>query len=264
MDIVSQSEAILTLKKLASEDKHSILIEGAAGCGKTYLAHHYATLLNRNDIVVQSIAPTVNDIKTAVDSCLIIQTPVLLCIENLDTGVPAAAYALLKFLEEPTSHVYIIVTCRNIKHVPDTIISRSAVVNVSPPIAVDIENYAKLKDAYRYERCKDSTPWKCVSTFSDVDYVLKLTPEQVNYFEANIPALMSFKDSVSNMSWAICHFTDNTEIPAEFSIKLMLKLSSNSHVRSSCIDALKAISLSRVGLHAILCKLLFECKYGGG
>ena len=49
-----------------------------------------------------------------------IDTDVIICVENLDKGNPAAAQVLLKNLEEPSDHVYFVITCRNIKRVPDT------------------------------------------------------------------------------------------------------------------------------------------------
>ena len=264
MQLVSQISAIEELTQLASQNKHSILIEGSVGCGKSYLANMYADLLHIADIAVQYIAPNVNAIKDAVDACITIQTPVLLCIENLDTGVPAAAYTILKFLEEPTEHVYIIVTCRNIKHVPDTIISRSAVVNVAPPIQSDLLSYAKLRDAQRVTRLMSTKIWRCASTFSDIDYVMSLSDAQLDYFENSYTTHMKFSDSVSNLSWSLTHFADNSEIPAEFAIRFLLSTSYNEVVKSACIQALKDLASARIGVHAVICKLLFECKYGGG
>lgn len=264
MQLVSQLSAIEELNQLASQNKHSILIEGSTGCGKSYLAKLYADQLNLSDIAIQYIAPTVNAIKEAVDACITIQTPVLLCIENLDTGVPAAAYTILKFLEEPTEHVYIIITCRNIKHVPDTIISRSAVVNVAPPIRDDLLSYAKLKDSQRVMRLMSTKIWRCAATFSDIDYIMNLSEAQIDYFENSYTTHMKFSDSISNLSWSLLHFADNSEIPAEFAIRFLLSASYNEVVKSACIQALKDLSAARIGVHAIICKLLFECKYGGG
>lgn len=264
MNIISQQSAINILKDLANNDKHSILIEGPSGCGKTYIASLYPTMLSKPDVDIQYIAPNVNAIREAVDSCLTIQSPIILCIENLDLGLPAASYTLLKFLEEPTQHVYIIVTCRNVKRVPDTIISRSAVVNVAPPIKTDILNYATSKDANKATKLQSKRVWNCVTTFKDVDYILSLNDAQIEYFDNQFVAYMRCVDSISNTSWNICHFTDGAEIPVEFAIRYMLYLSSASHVKSACMSALRDIAAARIGVHAIICKLLFECKYGGG
>ena len=107
MELISQRAALEDLHRLADANKHSILIEGSEGCGKSYIAKQYATMLDIVDF--QVVEPKVQCIKEAINSCYVIDNPIVLYIENLDTGVLAASYALLKFLEEPSSHVYIVI-----------------------------------------------------------------------------------------------------------------------------------------------------------
>ena len=115
MELISQRAALEDLHRLADANKHSILIEGSEGCGKSYIAKQYATMLDIVDF--QVVEPKVQCIKEAINSCYVIDNPIVLYIENLDTGVLAASYALLKFLEEPSSHVYIVITCRNLQNI---------------------------------------------------------------------------------------------------------------------------------------------------
>ena len=92
---------------------------GPEGCGKSYLARQFAIKLGVDDFAL--VEPTVAGIREISDLCSEITTPIVICIENLDTGVVAASYTLLKFLEEPRKNVHVVVTARNIKHLPDTI-----------------------------------------------------------------------------------------------------------------------------------------------
>ena len=100
-----QKEPIQELKQLADSDRHSVLVEGPSGCGKSYLAKQYAAMLGISDFAV--INPTVQDIRDSINGSYNLDSPIVLCIENLDCGVPAASYTILKFLEEPLSHVYL-------------------------------------------------------------------------------------------------------------------------------------------------------------
>ena len=124
MNFVSQNTPTLQLMDLANSRHHSILIEGPQGCGKTYLAKQYAAMLNVSDFEV--VKCSVDTIRDAIDETCKIKNDVVICLENLDDGVLSASYTILKFLEEPLPNVYIVVTCRNLKKVPDTIISRSS------------------------------------------------------------------------------------------------------------------------------------------
>lgn len=258
MNLICQNASISELKKLSSYGRHSLLIEGPAGCGKSYLAKQYASYLNISDF--QIVDPNVQSIKSAIEECYRLETPIVLCIENLDKGVPAASYALLKFLEEPSSNVYIVVTCRNINNVPDTIISRSAVVTVSPPIDKDIESFALNRDSDKFNELKSNLLWKCVRTFNDVDYVLTMTPQQLDYFE-HLKSLCSFKDSVSTIMWQLGHYSDNSETPLELVIRYISELCNNQFIRLTGIKCIAELSNSRIASHAVLAKFAFDCKY---
>lgn len=258
MKFICQQNTLNELSTLAGKDRHSLLISGPEGCGKTYLACQYAKLLNVEDF--QTIQPTVQAIKDSVDICYSLDHPVVLCIENLDTGVSAASYALLKFLEEPMHNVYVVVTCRNINNVPDTIVSRSVCVLSAPPIDLDLIEYAKEKNASKYEDLKSLNIWKCVRTFGDVDIVLNLTPAQIEYFNS-LSTVLTFRDTVSNLMWKLGHYPDNSETPIKLVIRYLIEASDDLHVRQAGITCITELSSSRLAAHAVLAKFLFECKY---
>ena len=258
MNFICQQAAISELDSLAKSNRHSVLIEGPEGSGKSYLAKQYATLLGVPDF--QEVVPKVDAIKETIDNCMQISTPIVLCIENLDTGVPAASYALLKFLEEPLPNVYIVVTCRNIKHVPDTIISRSAVVVTSPPVDTDVCGYAMMKNADRFKEMQLTRIWKCVRTFRDAEIALNMTNAHIEYFNG-LTELAKFRDSVSNLVWKIGHYPDNSETPVEFVIRYLMDLVNTAHVRQAGITCISELNQSRIAGHAVLAKFVFEAKY---
>lgn len=258
MKFLCQQSALDELKLLADSDRHSVLIEGPEGSGKSYLAKQYASMLNVLDY--QEVVPKVDSVKETIDTCLRMNTPIVLCIENLDTGVPAASYALLKFLEEPLPNVYIVVTCRNIKHVPDTIISRSAVVVTGPPVDADITEYALFKNESQYRALKNSLLWNCARTFKDVESVLNMTPAQLEYFK-NLTTLAKFHDTVSNLVWNIGHYPDNSETPVEFVIRYLMELVGTPHIKRAGIQCITDLTKGRIAAHAVLAKFVFEAKY---
>lgn len=257
IDFLCQHEALATLDDLVAADRHSILIEGPQGCGKSFLAKEFSRRKNIPDI--QFIAPTVDDVKSTVQEFYSIQNKSIVVIENLDCGVPGASYALLKFLEEPTSNAYVIVTCRNIKKIPDTIISRSAVISCSPPNDHDIDVYAEHKDSTGYNIKKDTLVWKAVKSFSDADVVLGMTLDQTSYFNMLVQKL-PFRDKVSQLMWDIGHYPDSSELPLELALRCFMICGSHS-VRNAAIECLNDLALNRIAKHAVLARFCFAAKY---
>ena len=253
-----QVEPLTELDNLHKVKRQSILIEGPSGCGKSYLANQYANMLNISDIIV--VQPKVADIREAIDSSTQLQTDVVLVIENLDLGVAAAAYTLLKTLEEPLPHVYIIITARNVKFIPDTIISRSAVVTANAPLLRDIDNYAKHKDEIKYEQIKDRLVWKCARSFADADKILQMTADQINYYES-LAEICTFNDSVSNIIWTIGHYPNNEPCDLELAIRSIMELMHNSFVTRCGIECLRDLSSNRIAQHAVLARFIFNAKY---
>lgn len=258
MNFVSQKTPTLQLMDLSNSRHHSILIEGPQGCGKTYLAKQYATMLNVSDFEV--VRCSVDTIRDAIDETFKIKNDVVICLENLDEGVLSASYTILKFLEEPMPNVYIVVTCRNLKKVPDTIISRSAVVSCGPPIDKDIEEFAENKNKQKFEYLKTKNIWNCVRSFKDAEYILSMNDSQIRYF-TQIDKMMSFSDTVSNIIWKLGHYEDNTEIPVSIVMQYIIANSKSKTVKRAAIRCISDISLGRLAQHACLARFVFEAKY---
>lgn len=254
----SQQETLEELKTLAASNRQSVMITGPAGSGKSYLAQQYANILHIDDY--SAVDPKVSDIREALDSCLTISNKVLLEIKNLDLGVPAASYTLLKSLEEPSPHVYIVITCRNADHVPDTIISRSAVVNLGPPTMEDIDRYGRDKDTLKFNNVSSRLVWQCVRSFTDADDVLNMTIDEIEYYES-LSELCKFKDSVSNLVWKLSHYDSNKECNLELAIRSVIELMHSPFITKCGIECIRDLNRGRIAQHAVLSKFVFNAKY---
>jgi len=257
MILKCQEDATKLLNQFAHADRHSVLIEGPQGCGKTYLAAEYGKLLGISDLV--SINSTVADLRAMLDNCYNIDTPVVVCIEGLDDGQLSSSYVLLKFLEEPKSNVYVVITCSNIHRIPDTIMSRSVVATIAHPISSELYDYAKVKYPEKLDLFNHPIS-KIFMTFKDIDDVVKLNSEELGYYTEIIQ--LSAKDSVSNLSWKLGHYPNNSESNLVFVIRCILKTTTNAELKSICISTLRDIESKRMGTHAILSKFAFDFKYG--
>ena len=259
MELSFQESAIAELNNLASSDRHSVLIEGPSGCGKTYLSRMYGKLLKVSDFLI--IQPNVQSIRDALDASINLNHPTLFCIENLDSGVLAVSYALLKFLEEPTSKVYIIVTCKSRFNIPETIISRSVCVSINTPILSDVNSYAESQDPVKYNQLKTLSVWKGVRSLLDVDYVFKLKPEQIGYYK-DAKSMLNLRDSISSCVWKLSHYPDGSEADARFVLNYLFGITRQERLKQHIISCLNDLSTSRFSQHAILSKFLFDYKYG--
>lgn len=257
MNYVCQESALLELSNCRNMDRHSVLISGPEGCGKSYLAYKYADMLEIDDI--QTVDCTVASIRSAINDCYAMNNRVVVVVENLDQGVAAASYTLLKFLEEPTDNIYVIVTCRNILNIPDTIVSRSIVIDVSPPTDLDISNYALQVDPATFNNYRTSHLWRCVKSFSTAKYILSLDREKFLYLSDLRDNI--FKDTVSNIVWKLGHFQDNSETDLRIVINHIMITSSSPRIFSFGMSCLHDLECGRIAKHAVLAKFVLDCKY---
>lgn len=261
MKLKCQVSALEDLTNLANRDRHSVLIEGVSGCGKTYLAKCYAKLLNVPDFVI--VAANVNDIRKSIDMCYNLESRIVLAIENLDSGVLGASYTLLKFLEEPRENIYIVVTCSNINKVPDTIVSRSSVVTVAAPTPEDLKSFASTYSQEKQRMLSERVGlWNAAKNLIDIDYCMNLnSASYIDHFE-NLVDAVSSKKPVSDIVWTLGHFPDNSEIPIEFAIKYIVSNTDDPRIKKYGIICIRDLDSSRIASHAVLSKFVLDCKYG--
>lgn len=261
MNLSCQSTAINELQNLASRDRHALLIEGVSGSGKTYLAKEYAKMLGVADFAI--VKSTVQDIRNCADTSYNLESKVVFCIENLDSGVAGASYTLLKFLEEPRENVYVVVTCCNIHGVPDTIVSRSSVVTVSAPTFSDLDLFSRSYPSERQKILSERPGMRAaLRNLLDVDYCMNLTSTSYCDHLDSLVQLVKSNKSVSDIVWSIGHYPDNTEIPVKFAIKYIISNTKDEIVKKHGIRCIYELDSSRVAAHAVLSRFVLDCKYG--
>lgn len=259
MDFKNQQEALQDLQKYAEAKRQAILISGPEGCGKSYLAMQFGKLLGVADF--QIVETKIANVRETMEACYQIINPVVLCIENLDLAVAGVSYTLLKFIEEPKPNIFIVITCRNIRQIPDTIVSRCVTINVPPIISSDLSEYAEAKFSTELKLVRtDPILWQCIKSVTDMKLLSKLTPEQVAYFK-EICGFICNTMSVTNIVWKLQYFPDKTPTPINVIVRYLMY--SNSKWQRSCVDCLNSLALGRLGVHASLAKLVFELKYSG-
>lgn len=258
MIATNQTSALDDLKLLAEHNQHGVVLSGISGCGKTYLAKQYADMLHIQNFYIAN--PVMSELKSIIDMCRGSKDPLVLCIENLDIGVIQISYPLLKLIEDCPSYIYVVVTCNNIYKIPNTILSRCALVMISPPSKSDLKQYAIDKNLKLFENLQDKQIWKCVKGFKDIDTLFNLTDTQISYFDS-LNSILKFDSTISNLTWKLQHYEDNSETPIILVLRYILSLADNQHLRASCISALNDLESKMISQNAIITKFVMENKY---
>lgn len=254
MTLTNQIPAMDLLASCAKENRHSILISGPAGCGKSYLAREYGKMLGIEDF--QIIEPKVASVRDIIDVCTLMGTPIVLCIENIDAGVAGVSNALLKFLEEPPSHVYIVVTCRNYAHILDTILSRTISIQLTGITDSDLSAYIAEKNITNIKEHKELL--RCVRSFIDIDAFAAMDSEKISYF-LGLPEAIRSADTVLSALWKIQHFPDGSDVPTVLALRYLMH--SEDKWTILCIDALDRLEAGILPAHIILGRLVFNLRY---
>lgn len=261
MELKHQENSIIQLQQFADKDTHSIIIYGLEACGKTYLAKQYANMLSIPDF--QAISPTVSELRETIDECMQLSTPIVLCIENIDTAVFAASSVLLKFLEDASSRIYIVVTARNIKYVQDTIISRCHTVEVNTPTKTDLVDYAKSKYSQDVLDSHTNSPiWGCLQNFNDIDTFLTMNASSIEYIE-NIPRVCRSSKCVSDTVWAVQKYPDkeNGDTPINLVIRYIMHC--YPEVLQEGINCIRNLELKRIASYVVITKFVFDIRQKG-
>lgn len=253
-----QSANLTMLKQLADRRAPSILIAGPSGSGKSWMAREYARYLSIEDFVL--VDPTVSSIREIADVCADKHTPMVVCVENLDLGVVAASYTLLKFLEEPQPDIHIVVTVRNINHIPTTIPSRCVTVWAAAPLPSDLIQYGETRNFAKFNQLKDTIMFKACLGFNDVDALLDMDTTKLAYY-GQLPDILQSKDSVSGLVWKLTHYADNSALDPLFALQCITSAFQGRIAKYGrrCVGDIQS---GRVAAHTAITKFIFDCRYG--
>lgn len=238
--------------------RHTFIVGGLAGCGKTHTVKQVAKDLGFTFISVDS---NVADVKEVVHSDISDDTMnYLICIENVDTGVSGVQQSLLKSIEEYAPNLYWVITCRNIKYVQETILSRGTAYSMSVPTKTDIDNFAQTKGETTLNAVQSTAMWKAVRSFADVNFVTFLYNQDKSKFDYfNNLVNVNYQDTVSNLSYKIQHYPDKSKIPLDFLFKFLIANAPNSTIQYVAIQHLK--DLERLNSYVVVNHFLFTVKY---
>lgn len=256
-----QNKVLNDLPKIAHCGSHGLVLVGLSGCGKQYVAKQYAKLLGVSDF--NTVQPTMNEIRAMVEDALTTEVDTVYCVKDMDTGVLSTFYPLLKLIEDCPSNINVVITCSNINHIPDTIISRCSVLTLPNPTNNDLASYGASKNNDLYKTLGSSSIWKCVKSFTDVDELFSLNSDQIKYFDTLIAEFNKPKVGVSNLAWKLQHFEDKSATPITLVIRYIMHINPtnvNIRVYLRCLDDLY---FNRLSANAVLTKLVFDLKYLG-
>jgi hypothetical protein len=134
------------------------------------------------------------------------------------------------------------------------------VIDIGVPTHNDIIKFAMSINPERYSEISGDLLWKCVRGFSDVEEVLSMKADEINYYN-NLKNLIPFKDSVSNISWKLQNYDDNTKSNITFVIRYMYNLFTSLHDKQSCIKCLNELDQGMISANAIISRFIIENKY---
>lgn len=259
LDFKCQVKALESLTQYAYDRRHSIIIEGCSGCGKTELAKSYASMLGIADVL--TVEPKVNDIKDAFYGIASIDNDIVVIIDNLDSGVSACSYALLKAMEEPSDNLYIVVTCSDVRKIPDTVKSRCVTATIASPSSSDLDRYAEKYYESSFKAIRRKSLWRCARSFADVDLLCNMKDDEISYV-SKWSNLNRFTSSVNNIGWKLGHYDNGSEAPYSLIVRyVMYSNKEDMHCVRSCINCLNDLDSKRIAPYMALLRLAFELKY---
>lgn len=264
MKMLVQNESMKKLQIAANADFHSLIIAGSPGCGKTYLANQYSKLLNIKN--VNYIESSISDVKNIMFDVYHQTDKMLFIIENLDTGLVQVSYALLKLMEEPPDSVYIIVTCRNIDKIPDTLISRSYVIHMQPMGTMELSKYMQdnYQNLYRLVIKYELMP--CIKSISDIKQLNEYDESKIRYLSdlyLHLHNILTSKrllrsTTVYSLSWKLTRFEDNSTIPVKLMFQILLcRFYNYPDICRIILDCVSDLESGRIAEYIVLQKFLF-------
>lgn len=258
MEFEFQKSAKRCLIDLAESDKHSIILEGISGCGKTYLAKYFHDL--KKSSIFRIVDAKVGELKQVIDFSYNVSDTQVICIENLDSGVDSSSQVLLKYLEEPLPYVYIVITTKSIAKLPETIRSRSISVHIDNPSKKELLAYGDYINATKFNAIRQSPLLDVAKSLNDISFVLSLDANKLKYYEDfTNPGIWLMKPQ-GTMSWDISHYNDNSKSNLSLCLRILYKYVKDVNMRSYILSSLIDLETKRYSETAILGNLTLRIK----
>jgi DNA polymerase-3 subunit gamma/tau len=160
-DVRGQENVISLISSAVASGKpaHAYLFTGGRGLGKTTVARIFATALNTQPVDIYEIDAAsrrgiddIRELREHVRGAPMESKYKVYIIDEVHMLTKEAFNALLKTLEEPGEHVIFILATTEIDKVPDTIRSRSQIMQFRHPSQEILENY--IADIAKLEKVK--------------------------------------------------------------------------------------------------------------
>ena len=160
-DVRGQENIISLITSAVANGKpaHAYLFTGGRGLGKTTVARIFASALNTQPVDIYEIDAAsrrgiddIRELRDHVRGAPMESQYKVYIIDEVHMLTKEAFNALLKTLEEPPEHVIFILATTEIDKVPDTIRSRSQIMQFRHPSQVVLETY--ITDIAKLEKVK--------------------------------------------------------------------------------------------------------------
>ena len=220
MELEFQKDALEYLKILSDKDIHSIMITGLEGTGKSYLSSRFAKL--KNIYTFQIVECKMESMKQLIYDSLSLNEPQVICIRDLDKGMALTSQTILKYLEEPKSNVYVIVTSSIPSKLPQTILSRVVQVTMKHPEIEDLKKFAKsLNVSSSILKSLDDPTFKdCFKSLKDIQNLKSMNLDQLNYYR-NLCTDKFWNQSIDQIIWNLGHFEDKSSTDLKFVLRVL-------------------------------------------
>lgn len=141
MQIIGQDKLVNQIDKMVGDSTlpQFIVLQGDTGCGKTTMANYIVSKLNAYIYSVNN--GKLDDMRNMIKDTTTLSHDKVYLIENSDKLNLQCQNAILKLVEEPPKHAYIILETKNINNLLTTIQSRARILTFEAYLNSDLRRF---------------------------------------------------------------------------------------------------------------------------